>query len=208
MTNVFSIRKSLSIFLLIAVTGLASGQKFKVATIDFQYLASQYHVVQQALEEKAYEQEALEDEKFEREKRIKNLQAELERMVKEMQDPTLSASRRQTVREAAQSKEADVQALVRERTVFIEDSLKNLQKKYRAQSEQINDTIAQTVREFAATKDVDFVFDGTGLSNQNVPFLIYVRDPVDFTDAVLEILNKDAPKKTEKEESTGKTEEK
>ena len=121
-------------------------------------------------------------------------------MVKEVKDPSLSQERRRAVSEMAQSKEADLVALERERKVFLETSDQNLAQKMDALQKKITQTVMETVNEYAATQDVDFVFDESGLSRSEIPFLIYVRDRIDLTEEVLKILNKDAPKKEAPEE--------
>lgn len=197
MTIVFHLRKLFTFLFLLGASGFASGQKFKVATVDFNYLIAQYYIYEQAVEERKFEEEAIQEEAFERQKRIDALGAELDRMVKEIQDPTISAARKQVVRQQAQVKEADLKALVREKTVYLETSQKALLLKMNSLQEEINNTIGEAIQEYAETQDVDFVFDGTGVSTQRVPFLLYVRNPVDLTDPVLEIINKDAPRKPE-----------
>jgi len=198
----FAIARKLSVLVFfLASVSLAQGQKFKVATVDFNRLITNYYVYQQAIEEKRVEVEAIREEDFGRQERIKALKAELENMINEINDPSLSAARRQTVSQAAKSKEADLQALIRERDVFLETSDKNLNQKMNALQDEINNLVAEAVREYAETQEVDFVFDEAGKSLQQVPFLIYVRNRIDLTDAVLEILNKDAPKTTENEKA-------
>lgn len=194
----FAIARKLPVLVFfLASVSLAHGQKFKVATVDFNRLITNYYVYQQAIEEKRVEVEAIREEDFGRQERIKALKAELENMINEINDPSLSAARRQTVSQAAKSKEADLQALIRERDVFLETSDKNLNQKMNALQDEINNLVAEAVRGYAETQEVDFVFDEAGRSLQQVPFLIYVRNRIDLTDAVLEILNKDAPKTTE-----------
>lgn len=197
MINFAIARKWPVLVFFLASVSLAHGQKFKVATVDFNRLITNYYVYQQAIEEKRVEVEAIREEDFGRQERIKALKAELENMINEINDPSLSAARRQTVSQAAKSKEADLQALIRERDVFLETSDKNLNQKMNALQDEINNLVAEAVRGYAETQEVDFVFDEAGRSLQQVPFLIYVRNRIDLTDAVLEILNKDAPKATE-----------
>ena len=57
----------------------------------------------------------------------------------------------------------------------------------------IRNKVETAVSEHAATLDVNLVFDESGLTSSRTPFLIYSRNAVDLTDAVLKKLNKDAP---------------
>lgn len=62
--------------------------------------------------------------------------------------------------------------------------------------DQIRADVLEAVNAHAATatENVDYVFDNSGLTTSQVPFLIYVRNKIDLTGAVLAKLNKDAPK--------------
>ena len=42
----------------------------------------------------------------------------------------------------------------------------------------------------------DYVFDKSGLSTSQVPFLLYTKDATDITAGLLGVLNKDAPAPT------------
>lgn len=201
MTRFPAFAKYLSLVVLMATASLSPAQKFKVATVDFNYLLANYYVFKEALQEKQVETETIQEEDFGRKKRIDALRQELERMAAEVNDPSLSESRREAVAQALQSKDADLKALMRERDVFLETSRNNLEQKMMSLQSDINRTIAETVQEYAASQDVDFVFDETGVSLSRVPFLIYVRDKIDFTEPVLKILNADAPAPEDEDKS-------
>lgn len=180
------------IFACLSLAG-ASAQKFKVATVDMSVLIREFHRFKAAQAEKDFEVETIRKEDKGRLQRIKAIADELERMVKEIKDPSLSQNKREAVGQMVRSKEADLQALERERQVFLETSDKSLAQKMETLQSQITQTVMDTVNEYAATQDVDFVFDESGISRSEVPFLIYVRNRIDLTEAVLKILNKDAP---------------
>jgi hypothetical protein len=57
----------------------------------------------------------------------------------------------------------------------------------------ILEEIRKLVEEEAKKEDYDYVFDKSGLSTSQVPFLLYTKDATDITAVLLEDLNKDAP---------------
>lgn len=57
----------------------------------------------------------------------------------------------------------------------------------------ILEEIRKLVEEQAKTDNYDYVFDKSGLSTSQVPFLLYTKDATDVTAGLLKDLNKDAP---------------
>ena len=198
------IKKTTSqVVLLVLMVVSAHAQKFKVATVDFNHLIINYYIYQQAIEEKNVELEDIQKEDAGRQKRIKKLEEEIKLLVTDARDPALADARRQQAMKSAQLRENDLKALLREREVFLTDSERNLAQKMATLRAEINGEVEEAVQKYAASQDVDFVFDETGKSLQEVPFLIYVRNRIDLTDAVLKILNKDAPTPAEEEKKDG-----
>jgi Skp family chaperone for outer membrane proteins len=58
----------------------------------------------------------------------------------------------------------------------------------------IRSDVVNVVNQYAEGAEVDYVFDESGLTSTQVPFIVYVRNRVDITADVLKLLNKDAPK--------------
>jgi hypothetical protein len=57
----------------------------------------------------------------------------------------------------------------------------------------ILEEIRKLVEEKAKIDNFDYVFDKSGLSTSQVPFLLYTKDATDITTGLLKTLNKDAP---------------
>ena len=57
----------------------------------------------------------------------------------------------------------------------------------------ILEEIRKLVEEQAKVDNFDYVFDKSGLSTSQVPFLLYAKDATDITASLLKDLNKDAP---------------
>jgi hypothetical protein len=54
-------------------------------------------------------------------------------------------------------------------------------------------SIRKLVEEYAKGESFDYVFDKSGMSTSQVPFLLYTKDATDVTSILLKDLNKDAP---------------
>ncbi|MCH7228957.1 OmpH family outer membrane protein, partial [Haloferula sp. A504] len=65
----------------------------------------------------------------------------------------------------------------------------------------ILEEIRKLVEEEAKKEDYDYVFDKSGMSTSQVPFLLYTKDATDITAVLLEDLNKDAPAETVEEDA-------
>jgi Skp family chaperone for outer membrane proteins len=57
----------------------------------------------------------------------------------------------------------------------------------------ILEEIRKIVEEHAKAENYDYVFDKSGLSTSQVPFLLYTKDATDVTAVLLKDLNKEAP---------------
>ena len=53
--------------------------------------------------------------------------------------------------------------------------------------------IQKLVEERAKAENYDYVFDKSGMSTSQVPFLLFTKDAIDVSAALLKDLNKDAP---------------
>lgn len=187
----------LSLLVLWVMTAAASADKFKVATVDMGYLIREFHRFKAG--QKFQEEEVLKIREAEQERllAIKALNEEIQTMVQEMNDPSLSPLKRASIQEKAKEKQADLQVLQRELQIFLRDRDRELQENLATLQNEIVNVVMEAVNTYAETQDVDFVFDESGISKTDVPFLIYVRNRIDLTDPVLKILNKDAPEDDE-----------
>jgi outer membrane protein len=84
-------------------------------------------------------------------------------------------------------------ALDRERREFLQRRNTALNEKMVQKMRGILEEIRKLVEDRAKSDDYDYVFDKSGLSTSQVPFLLYTKDATDITGGLLEQLNKDAP---------------
>ncbi len=199
------IRRITTLAMAAALCGAAVAQegKLKIATVDMQQLFKEYHRTNEAQKQINVERARIQKENNERLARIRELDTELQNMRKQLEDPSINDSKKQTVFNEWQMKQQEAVALDRERREFQQRRGQALNEKMVQRMKGILEEIRKLVEEQAKKEDYDYVFDKSGLSTSQVPFLLYTKDATDITAVLLKDLNKDAPPEsaaTEEEE--------
>jgi Skp family chaperone for outer membrane proteins len=174
----------------------ATAGQLKVATVNMTTLLNEYHKTKEAEQEEEVETENIRKLDSERVSSIQALVEELRKLQKEFSDPSLSEEKRKSIAKVANDRKATLDALQKEREEFLGRSRRALTQKMVGLMDEIRVEVIAAVNAHAATQDADFVFDESGLTTNQVPFLVYVRNKVDITPDVLKNLNKDTPAAT------------
>lgn len=178
--------------------GTAHAQKLKIATVDMQSLFKDYYLTAEAQKQINVERARIQKENNERLTKIRELETALQDIKKELDDPSISDKKKQDKFKEFQLKQQDGIALDRERREFLQRRTQALNEKMGQRMRGILEQIRKLVEERAKAEDYDYVFDKSGLSMSQVPFLLYTKDATDITSSLLTTLNKDAPKDAEK----------
>lgn len=175
-------------------TGSAKAQQLKVATVDMQELFKEYH--RTAAEQQNFSEEfaRIQKENNERLAGIRALEETLQDLKKKIEDPTLSDNLKREKSRDFQLKLDEAKASDRERREFLGRRTRALELKKQASMKGILEEIRQLIVDHAKQEDFDFVLDKSGLSTNQVPFLLYTKDATDITKSLLGVLNKNAPK--------------
>lgn len=163
-------------------------------------LLNEYHKTKAAEREEKIETENIRKLDAERVSSIQAMVEELKKLQKEFNDPSLSAEKRKQIAGVANDRQSTLAALQKERKEFIDRSRRSLNQKMVGLMDEIRSQVVSAVNAHAATQEADFVFDESGLTSNQVPFLVYIRDREDITDDVLQMLNKEAPSVAEPSE--------
>jgi Skp family chaperone for outer membrane proteins len=184
----------------VAVSGSRSGaaqtsadSRLKIATVDMQQLFKEYYKTNQAQAVINAERVKIQNEAKERETRLNELQTSLETMKKQLSDPSIADAKKQSTYQEFQMKQQEGAALDRDRREFMETKNKALNESMVLKMKAILDEIQKATGEEAKSADYDYVFDKSGMSTSQVPFLLYTKDAVDMTPELSKRLNKDAP---------------
>jgi outer membrane protein len=189
------------LLLLTGLHALAQDQKpdapavppVKIATVDMQELFKQYHRTNEAQKQINVERARIQKDNNERLARIRELETNLGNLKKQIEDPSVNESKRQALFKDWQMQQQEGIALDRERREFLQRRNQALNEKMVQRMKGILEEIRKLVEEQAKTDDYDYVFDKSGLSTSQVPFLLYTKDATDITAGLLKDLNKDAP---------------
>ena len=171
----------------------ATAGPLKVGTVNMMKLLNEFHEKKAAEAEEKSELKEIEAAYGERAESIKAIEEELGKKQNEFNDPSLADKKRKEIAAAAQELTTTRAVLLKESEEFLQRKRRSLNQKMVGMINEIRNKVETAVRDHAATLDVNLVFDESGLTSSRTPFLIYSRDTVDLTEAVLEKLNKDAP---------------
>lgn len=200
--KIFSMRISLPFHIaqktgfLIFTLGMAlsaSAGELKVGTVNMMKLLSEFHEKKAAEAEEKVELSSIDADYRERVEAIKAIEEAMAKKQNEFNDPSLAEKKRKEIAASAQELAATRSVLIKEADEFLKKQRRSLNQKMVGMINDIRNKVETAVSEHAATLDVNLVFDESGLTSSRTPFLIYSRNTVDLTDAVLEKLNKDAP---------------
>jgi outer membrane protein len=176
-----------------ATLAVAQDGKLNIATVDMQELFKQYYRTNEAQKQINVERARIQKDNNERLARIRELEDSLGKLRKQLDDTSLSDSKKQTLFKEWQTQQQEGIALDRERREFLQRRNQALNEKMVQRMKGILEEIRKLVEEKAKVDNFDYVFDKSGLSTSQVPFLLYTKDATDITAGLLKDLNKDAP---------------
>ena len=189
------IRRFLAAGLAVSLSGLAAAQegKLNIATVDMQELFKNYYRTNEAQKQINVERARIQKDNNERLARIRDLEENLSNLRKQLEDPSIADSKKQSLFKEWQMQQQEGIALDRERREFLQRRNQALNEKMVQRMKGILEEIRKLVEEQAKVENYDYVFDKSGLSTSQVPFLLYTKDATDITATLLKDLNKDAP---------------
>jgi Skp family chaperone for outer membrane proteins len=176
-----------------ATAAFAQDAKLNIATVDMQELFKQYYRTNEAQKQINVERARIQKDNNERLARIRDLEENLGNLRKQLDDPAVSESKKQTPFKEWQAQQQEGIAIDRERREFLQRRNQALNEKMVQRMKGILEEIRKLVEEQAKLDNHDYVFDKSGLSTSQVPFLLYAKDATDITASLLKNLNKDAP---------------
>jgi len=190
------IRTFLAVVLAASLSGVSLAQegKLKIATVDMQQLFKEYYRTNDAQKQINIERARIQKENNDRLTRIRELENNLASLRKQIEDPAISDTKKQTLFKDWQMQQQEGIALDRERREFLQRKNQALNETMVQRMKGILNEIRKLVEEQAKGDNYDYVFDRSGLSASQVPFLLYTKDATDITAGLLKDLNKDAPK--------------
>ncbi len=189
------IRRFISVAFAASLATLATAQdgKLSIATVDMQELFKQYYRTNEAQKQINVEKARIQKDNNERLSRIRELEDSLGKLKKQVEDPAINDSKKQSIMKDMQGQNQEGVQLDRERREFLQRRNQALNEKMVQRMRGILEEIRKLVEEKAKADNYDYVFDKSGTSTSQVPFLLYTKDATDITSVILKDLNKDAP---------------
>lgn len=182
-----------AIALLLLGTAAAQEGKLKIATVDIQRLYKEYYRTAEAQKEINVELAKVQKDGNERREAIRKLDADVQSVKKQLEDPSVAVSKKQKIAAEGYAKQQDGVALERECREYLERRKTMLGEKMAQSMQAILAEIRKLVEEKAKEEGYDYVFDKSGSSTSQVPFFLYAKDENDITAILLEDLNRDRP---------------
>ena len=102
----------------------------------------------------------------------------------------MSADKKTGMAKERDDKIANIKSMEREISDFRQTRERQLQEQLMRMREGLVKEITDVVMEKVKAKSLDFVLDKSGISVNGVPVVLYAPDNVDFTNEIVETLNK------------------
>jgi outer membrane protein len=188
-------RRIIAIAMAALFLGNASAQQapIKIATVDMAQLFKEYYKTAIAQQEINVEKARIQKDNNEKLTTIRQIESDIRVLKQQTEDPSLSDQKKAQVYKEYQSKYQEGIQLDKERRDFVGRKDKALNEKIALRMRGILDEIRKLVEVRAKAENYDFVYDKSGMSTSQVPFLLYSKDANDITVLLLKELNKDAP---------------
>jgi Skp family chaperone for outer membrane proteins len=172
-------------------------QQLKVGTIDMQKVLGAYYKTQEAKEKLEAAQKSANDELNQRmETRKRGIDA-INKLNEEMNRPDVSAATKNQKAQERDAKIGEQQSLEREMTEFRDSRSKQLQEQQNHMVSALVEDIMKVVSDQVKTQSYDLVLDKSGRSaGLGTTVLLYAKENMDFSDAVIAKLNANRPAST------------
>jgi outer membrane protein len=158
-----------------------------------QELFKQYYQTNEAQDLINVERAKINQDNEDRLKRIREIETNLENFKKQIEDPSVNESKKQSLIKDFQAQQQEGIQLDKERREYIQRRTTALNENMVQRMKSILDDIRKLVEQRSKVDNYDFVFDKSGMSTSQVPVLLYSKDATDITASLLKVLNKDAP---------------
>src|SRR6476646_7102037 len=186
-------KKSLStlfaLTLAFPIAAFAQGT-MKIGTVDMQRAFKDYNKTKEAEAKINDAKNAARMEYDDRAEDYKKALDEINNLNKQLESPALSADKKTQTAKERDDKIAKIKNMEREISDFRQTRERQLQEQLMRMREGIVKEITDVVIEKVKTKSLDFVLDKSGVSINGVPVVLYAPENVDFTNEIIEVLNR------------------
>lgn len=172
---------------------LQADDALKVGIVSMQEVISGYYKTKQAQAEINERTDEIKSELDVRQAKLRDYARELEDLTKIIQDESVRPEFRQIKIEERSIKQNEAMALERDIMQMRRQRERQVQLEVERIFRGIREEVSSAVDEIARRDGYDLVFDSSGVGMGGMPLLLFSKDAVNFTAAVLAELNRDAP---------------
>ena len=180
----------LSALTLAAPIGAFAQGTGKIGTVDMQRAFKDYNKTKDAESKINEAKNAAKKEYDDRAEAYKKALDEINNLNKQLESPALSADKKTGMAKDRDDKIANIKSMEREISDFRQTRERQLQEQLMRMREGLVKEITDVVMEKVKAKSLDFVLDKSGASINGVPVVLYAPENVDFTNEIIEALNK------------------
>ena len=174
----------------------AFAQALKLGTVDMQRAFKEYNKTKDAEKKINDAKDAAKKEYDDRAEAYKKALDEINGLNKQLESAATSADAKTKLSKTRDDKITDIKNMEREINEFRQTRERQLQEQALRMREGIVKEISDKVMEIVKANKMDLVFDKSGMSLNGVPVLMYAPDNTDFTNEVINVLNKAAARST------------
>jgi len=186
-----SMKKSLLILSALTLAApLGAMAQGKIGTVDMQRAFKDYNKTKDAETKINEAKNAAKKEYDDRAEAYKKALDEINNLNKQLESPALSAEKKTGMAKERDDKIANIKSMEREISDFRQTRERQLQEQLMRMREGIVKEITDVVMEKVKAKSLEFVLDKSGVSINGVPVVLYSPDNVDFTNEIIDTLNK------------------
>lgn len=186
-------KKLLSLALLaslaLPVATFAQGT-MKVGTVDMNRAFKEYTKTKEAEAKINEAKDAAKKEYDERAENYKKALDEINKINQQLEAPALSAEAKSAKAKERDDKISKIKTMEQEINEFRQTRERQLQEQALRMREGIVKEITDIVMDQVKAKNLDLVFDKSGMSLNGVPLLMYSKDEIEFTNDIVAVLNK------------------
>ena len=172
--------------------GLAHAQ-IKFGTVDMNRIFSEYYKTKDAQTKYHDAEDAANKDLNNRVDTLKKNLQEISQINTDLEKTDLPKDEADAKKKDRDQKVAAARELDHQISDYRSTKQKGLQDQFLRMRKDIVDDIMKQVTSLVKAKSYDIVFDKSGLSAGAVPVVLYARDDFDFSQDVIDALNKDAP---------------
>lgn len=177
----------------IAMTPSAHAQA-KIGILDMNAIFTSYHRTKDAEAKLNDARAAAKTELDTRLETLKKSMEEINKLNADFEKPELSKDAKEKAARARDEKVGEARNLDREIAEFRGTRERQLQEQFIRMRKDLIDDIMKIVTEKVKAGGYDLVLDKSGMSMGQVPVVLYSKEGMDFSNEIIEILNKDAAK--------------